>query len=315
VASVEFGQLGIVAGHCRLNNGVMTLTGLHQLFVNINDASPQADRRGSHSVEQVFALRERPRGIFKSLVLCALASGTMAIVAASAQAQQQSDSSMANMPGMGKSDMGDMKDMGPSMAAMAGHMYVTPLRPRQAGDEEKTRALVAQVRAWIERYRDYKKALADGYVIANPKVDQPQSHFNNQANMEAAEHGFDPTKPSSLLYFKTPKQHYKLEGVMFTAGPGATEDELNERIPLSIVRWHYHVNFCAAPANRTQEYLGEHPKFGMFGSIRTAEACKAEGGTFLPHIFTWMIHLFPFEDNLKDAFSMNDDIPHFGLQP
>ena len=28
-------------------------------------------------------------------------------------------------------------------------------------------------------------------------------------------------------------QEYKLEGVMFTASPDATEDELNERIPLS----------------------------------------------------------------------------------
>jgi hypothetical protein len=298
----------------------MTLTGSLPQFVDIDPASLQADRWGSHSSGQVFPLRERVRGIFKGLVLGALAGGAMAIVAASALGQQQPDSSMANMPGMGKmdmskSDMGDMKDMGPSMAAMAGHMYVTPLRPRQPGDEEKTKALVAQVRASIERYRDYKKALADGYVIANPKVDQPQFHFNNQANIEAAEHGFDPTKPSSLLYFKTPMKHYKLEGVMFTAGPSATEDELNERIPLSIVRWHYHVNFCAAPANKTQEYFGDHPKFGMFGSIRTAEACKAEGGTFLPHIFTWMIHLFPFEDNLKDAFSMNDDIPHFGLEP
>ena len=228
-------------------------------------------------------------------------------------ARQQQSPSKDDMAGMDMS--GVMKDMGPSMAAMAGHMTITPLRPKQPGDEEKVKAIVAQVRASIERYRDYKKALADGYVIANPKVDQPQFHFNNQAHIEEAEHNFDPTKPSSLLYFKTPMQHYKLEGVMFTANANATEDELNERIPLSIVRWHEHTNFCAAPASRVQEYHGQHPKFGMFGSIKTAEACKAEGGVFYPHVFTWMIHVFPFEDNLKDVFSMNDDIPHFGLQP
>jgi len=224
---------------------------------------------------------------------------------------------MANMPGMGKgaSGMKDMKDMGPSMAAMAGHMEMTPIRPKQPGDEQRAREIVAQVRASIERYRDYKKALADGYEIANPELDQPQYHFNNKANIAAAEQHFDPTKPSSLLYFKTPKQHYKLEGVMFTASAYATEDELNARIPLSVARWHEHSNFCAAPANRTQEYLGQHPKFGMFGSINTAEACKAEGGTFYPHVFTWMIHVFPFEEDLKDAYSMNDDVPHFGLQP
>jgi hypothetical protein len=222
---------------------------------------------------------------------------------------QQQDSSKDNMAGM---DMrGDMKDMGPSMAAMAGHMYVTPLRPRQPGDEEKARAVVAQVRAAIERYRDYHKALADGYVIANPKVDEPQFHFNKQANLLEAEKHFDPTRPSSLLYFQTPTQRYKLEGVMFTVPPTASEDELNARIPLSVVRWHKHVKFCAAPADKVKEYFGKHPKFGMFGSITTAEACKAEGGTFYPVMFTWMIHVFPFESDLKDVFSMNDDVPHF----
>jgi hypothetical protein len=111
----------------------------------------------------------------------------------------------------------------------------------------------------------------------------------------------DPAKPSSLLYFKTPKQHYKLEGVMFTAAPNASEDELSSRTPLSIVRWHYHENFCAAPANRTQEYLGQHPKFGMFGSINTAGRVGPRTEHFCPRIFRWMIHVFSFENNLKDA--------------
>lgn len=223
---------------------------------------------------------------------------------------QQQDSSKGSMADMDMS--GDIKDMGPSMAAMAGHMYVTPLRPKQPGDEGKVRALVAEIKASIERYRDYHKALEDGYVIGNPNVNEPQFHFTKEANVLEAEHHFDPTKPSSLLYFQTPTERYKLEGVMFTVPPNASEDELNERIPLSVVRWHKHVNFCAAPANRVKEYLGKHPKFGMFGSINTADGCKAEGGTFYPVIFTWMIHVFPFENDFKDAFSMNDDVPHFG---
>ena len=99
---------------------------------------------------------------------------------------------MGDMPGMdmsgkGMGDMHDMGDMGPSMAAMAGHMYMTPMRPEQPGDKEKAKAIVAQVKASIERYKDYKKALADGYVIANPKLEQPQYHFNNPANIKAAE--------------------------------------------------------------------------------------------------------------------------------
>jgi hypothetical protein len=257
----------------------------------------------------------RVRDIFYSHLL-ALACAIFAPAATSLHAQQKPEKPMSDMPGINMSmDMsGDMKDMGPSMAAMAGHMTVTSLRQPQPGDEEKARAVVAQVRAAIERYRDYRKALADGFEIANPKVDQPQFHFNNKANFAEADHHFDPSKPSSLLYFKTPKQRYKLEGVMFTASPNATEDELNSRIPLSIVRWHEHTNFCGAPADRVQEYFGAHPKFGMFGSINTADACKAAGGTFYPHVFTWMIHVFPFENDLKDVFSMNDDVPHFGVE-
>jgi len=253
-------------------------------------------------------LRDSPR----LFLLLALISAMQTSAITLAGAQQKPDKSMGDMPEMDMS--GDMKDMGPSMAAMAGHMTITPLRPKQPGDEEKVRAIVAQVKASIERYKDYHKALADGFVIANPKVDQPQFHFNNQANLREADHHFDPTKPSSLLYFKTPKQQYKLEGVMFTASPNATEDELNERIPLSIVRWHEHTNFCAAPADKVKEYFGATPKFGMFGSIKTAAACKAEGGTFYPRMFTWMIHVFPFESDLKDVFSMNDDVPHFGAE-
>jgi hypothetical protein len=238
-----------------------------------------------------------------------------------AEAQAQPMSSMPGMSGkttvvdghacddMGSS-MNGMSVMGQSMAAMTNHMCITPLRPKQPGDEERAKAFVAQVRAAIEKYQDYKKALADGYVIANPTVVQPQYHFTNNVNLRLADTQFDPTRPSSLLYYQTPTQHYKLEGAMFTDSTSASEDELNQRIPLSIARWHEHMNFCAAPANKVKEYHGEHPKFGMFGSIHTAEACKAEGGTFMPVIFSWMIHVFPYEDNLKDQFSMNDDVAH-----
>jgi hypothetical protein len=260
------------------------------------------------------AFRNRLQGIVHRFRILSLAGAALALATAISPAQQQDP--MANMPGMKMGDKGsnDMKDMGPSMAAMAGHMYMTSLRPIQPGDEEKVKAIVAQVKASIERYKDYKKALADGYVIGNPNVNEPQFHFISQANTAEAEKHFDPTRPSALLYFQTPKQRYKLEGVMFTVPPNASEDELNDRIPLSIVRWHVHTNFCAAPPDRVKEYLGKHPKFGMFGSINTADACKAEGGTFYPKIFTWMIHVFPFETDLKDVFSMNDDIPHFGTE-
>lgn len=206
--------------------------------------------------------------------------------------------------------MKGMNVMGESMEAMTNHMCITPTRPVQPGDEDRAKAIVDQVRAAIEKYKDYKKAIADGYVQANPTVDQPQFHFTNDANAKLAGVVFDPTRPTSLLYYRTPQKRFILEGVMFTAGSNTPEFELNRRIPLSVVRWHKHTNFCGAPANRVSEYFGAHPKFGMFGSIHNRSACVAEGGTFLPEVFTWMIHVFPYEGDFKDQLSMNDDISH-----
>jgi hypothetical protein len=249
-----------------------------------------------------------------------LAIGALLLSTMPGHAWQQ-DPKMSGMAGMSTDpsghpcddmggSMGSMSVMGQSMAAMTNHMCITPMRSMQPGDEERAKALVAQVRAAIEKYKDYKKALADGYVIGNPNVEQPQYHFTKNANVHLADTQFDPAKPSSLLYWHTDSQRYKLEGVMFTDSTSATEDELDQRIPLSIARWHEHTNFCGAPANKVSEYHGEHPKFGMFGSIHTKEACQAEGGTFFPVLFSWMIHVFPYENDFKDVFSMNDDVPH-----
>ena len=236
-----------------------------------------------------------------TLILAALLTAPLGL------AWQQGQDSM---PGMDMHSHDDMSSMGPSMAAMAGHMYMTPLRSKQPGDLEKAKAVVAEVKATIERYKDYRKALLDGYVIANPKLKQPQYHFISNANTREADLHFDPRKPTALLYRRTPKQEYQLEGVMFTASPDATEEELNERIPLSIARWHRHINYCEAPEDRISDYQSARPKFGMFGSINTEEACKAERGIFHAHMFTWMIHIFPYEPDFKEVFSMNDDVAH-----
>jgi hypothetical protein len=217
---------------------------------------------------------------------------------------------MPGMPGMNMGDKDEMRKMGPSMAAMAGHMIITAIRPKEPGDDEKVQAVLDQAKATMERYQDYRKAVADGYVILHPDVKQTQYHFSNDANAKQAEISFDPTKPPALLYRRMPHQMYKLEGVMYTAKLHESEEELNRRIPLSIVRWHQHVNFCAAPADRTNEYFGAHPTFGMFGSIKTKEACDAAHGEFYPYMFNWMIHVFPYEKDFKNIFSMNDDIPH-----
>jgi len=148
----------------------------------------------------------------------------------SGMSDAKTDSSGHACDDMGN-NMGDMNVMGASMGGMTNHMCITPMRPKQPGDEERVKALVAQVRATIEKYRDYKKAIADGYIQANPEVVQPQYHFINKANTQLADTQFDPTKPSALLYYQTPTQHFKLEGVMFTDSTSANEDEIEPARP------------------------------------------------------------------------------------
>jgi hypothetical protein len=195
---------------------------------------------------------------------------------------------------------------GAGMAHMAGHMYMTTLRPPQPGDQAKADAIVAAAKTALAPYNDYHKALADGYEIFLPNVPQPQYHFTRLDYGREAWRHFDPLKPTSLLYKKT-ADGYTLVGAMYTDRVDANEAELNERIPLSIARWHQHINFCKAPAGQKAQYFGPDAKFGLLGSITTPEACEAAGGEFLPHLFGWMVHVYPYETDPKKIWATDDD--------
>jgi len=219
-----------------------------------------------------------------------------------------SGSSMS-MPGM---DMGD-SNMDPTMAMshrhmdMGPHMKMTPLRPLQPGDRQKADQIVAEARAAIEPYQDYRVALADGYQIFLPNVKQPMYHFTkNWYAVEAAFH-FNPDHPTSLLYEKA-KDGYKLIGAMYTAPANTPLQELDSRVPLSIAQWHEHINFCQAPPGEARAYFGPHPKFGLRGSITTKEQCEAAGGKFRPQIFGWMVHVYPFEKTEQAVWSVERQI-------
>src|ERR1700744_712704 len=110
------------------------------------------------------------------------------------------------------------------MSHMAGHMYMTTLRPVKPGEQRKADSIAADGRKAMEQYRDYHKALADEYEIFLPNVPQPQYHFTKAAyGLEARNH-FDPLKPTSLLYKKTPDGAYRRGGGGYTdrgRGPGS----------------------------------------------------------------------------------------------
>jgi hypothetical protein len=193
------------------------------------------------------------------------------------------------------------------MAHMQGHMYMTAPRPVRAGDQQKADAVAAAAKQAMEPYQDYRKALADGYQIFLPDVPQSQYHFTKYEFALAARSSFDPLKPTSLLYKKTPDGGYKLIGAMYTDRVDASEEEINDRIPLSVAHWHQHINFCKAPAGQKAAYFGPEAKFGLLGSITTREACEAANGEFHPHIFGWMVHVYPYETDPAKIWSTDDD--------
>ena len=191
---------------------------------------------------------------------------------------------------------GHHMDMGP-------HMKMTALRPLKPGDEQKADAVAEAARRAAEKYADYRLALADGYEIFMPNVRQKQYHFTNYRYAFQAAWHFDPDHPTSLLYEKH-GDSYKIIGVMYTAPKRFTEDQLDERIPLSIAQWHAHVNLCMAPGGMRQAGFDRNPRFGLAGSISTKEDCDAAGGRFIPQIFGWMVHVYPFAQNSKDVWSV-----------
>jgi len=219
---------------------------------------------------------------------------------------------MSNMKGMsmGGDKENDSDASAHAMHSMEGHMDMGPhmkmtaLRPAKPGDAERARQVVESARKASEKYLDYHTALNQGYKIFHPEIRQKMYHFTNYQYAFEAAFGFNPEHPTSLLYEKH-GDDYKLIGVMYTAPKRLGEEQLDERIPLSIAQWHEHVNFCAAPVGRKNEYLTAHPQFGLRGSITTQEACDAAGGTFHPVIFNWMVHVYPFEKDQASIWSVD----------
>ena len=260
-----------------------------------------------------------------SLALAGAAGKLAARPQASQQSQQQKpgddSGNMQNMPGMDMDhDMPGMK-MGQgaeekdqqtehgAMDAMSHmhhhqmgpHMYMTKLRvPATPQEWTKADEIVSQLRESIEKYKDYHAALADNYRIFAPNLPQSEYHFTNYYNGFLESFTFDPSRPTSLLYKKT-KTGYELIGAMYTMPKRVSEEQLNERIPLSIAQWHLHTKLCVPP--RGERVSADWTKFGLQGSILTKDACTEAGGTFYPVIFGWMVHVYPYEDSREKIWN------------
>ncbi|HKN77003.1 MAG TPA: hypothetical protein VJW94_17630 [Candidatus Acidoferrum sp.] len=246
--------------------------------------------------------------IFVVTVLLVATPGHHAPGAQSSASQDSATPKSQSMPGM---DMGDEKasekaavqDMTPGHNdAHSHHMYMTSMRTQTPEDVQHANEIVAQLRAGIEKYKDYHVALNDGFKIFLPNIPQPEYHFTSYRNGFLESFTFDPARPTSLLYKKT-ATGYELVGAMYTMPKRATEDELNARVPLSVAMWHLHTNLCLPPLGQLR--TADWTKFGLRGSIITQDACTEAGGRFHPVIFGWMVHVYPYQDGMDNIFAMH----------
>jgi hypothetical protein len=196
----------------------------------------------------------------------------------------------AEQPDAASAANASMSDMHMNMNP---HMFMTDLHPANGSDQRRAEDILKTLRRAIEKYKDYHAALEDGFQIFLPQIPQPHYHFTNWRYAYEAEFVFNPEHPTSLLYKKA-GSGYELEGAMYTAPRRDAEEQLNERVPLSVARWHKHVNLCMPPKGTPQQQV-DRKKFGLGGSIATENACEEAGGRWTPQIFNWMVHVYPYE--------------------
>lgn len=175
------------------------------------------------------------------------------------------------------------------------HVLNTPAREVTPADVARGDSLRATVRAILERYPTPEDAERAGYrwFLRRPKEPRVY-HYTNRQNAKQARTHFDARQPTALLYKKDASGTLRAVGVMYTAPPSATADELDARVPVSLGQWHQHVKLCL-PRQGTNadeaDMMGPNARFGPLGKIDTKEACEAAGGRFVPRMFGWMVHV------------------------
>ena len=188
--------------------------------------------------------------------------------------------------------VGAIESMTPHQQHTGPHMKWSALRPANAADAQRAEQIVRTLRDALAKYKDYRVAMDEGYAPLHPERKPLHYHFANKQHRRMARFRFDPAEPTALLYKKT-ENGYELEGAMYTAPKGLSEDQLNERVPLSVAQWHVHINLCFAP-DGTRRRMNRR-QFGFKGPIATESECQVAGGQFVPQVGGWMIHVYPFK--------------------
>jgi hypothetical protein len=197
--------------------------------------------------------------------------------------------------------------------AMARHMAYSSTRPLTPADSVRAARVIHELRQAVVRYQDVRLAEADGYKMFAPQLkNQPQYHFTRNWNAARNQFGFDPARPTSLLYKRNERGELVLTGAMYTASKRTSEAELDKRVPLSVARWHRHVNWCVpkrSEKDRWFELKNARPVFGPLG-VSTEEECKAANGRFIRQAFGWMVHANLLAGNDLRSIWHDDHMEH-----
>ena len=193
------------------------------------------------------------------------------------------------------------------------HLEMTPAVVGTAADSVRAARIAATLRTALAKYADTSAAVADGYLMFMPGLKtQKVFHFTNNWRAMQEAFRFEPTRPTSLLYRRDSTGKLVLVGAMYTAPKRFGYDKLDARVPLSIARWHKHVNWCFPKRGETARWLESKdgaPVFGPESPIATKEACDLVGGRFEKSVFGWMLHANVFAGDDPTAIWGHDHEP------
>jgi hypothetical protein len=180
------------------------------------------------------------------------------------------------------------------------HMALTDPRPERPGDRERADAIVAGAKRAMARYPDVAAAERAGFRKFLPGVPLPIEHYTSAAFAREQWGGqLDPEHPTSLI-FERHGGDLALVGVMYTAGASFTPDRLDALVPLSVARWHRHVDYCFAPPGTRGDR-----RFGLAGTLASQAECEAAHGRWVPQIFGWMVHVWPAEHDPAHVWAVD----------
>ncbi len=163
--------------------------------------------------------------------------------------------------------------------------------------------VVAAVKASIREIQDYKNAIADGYLRGNPEVKQtwlPLQQWSLRTRGRPALRPHRNQPRCSTLRPPTPGG-FKPKGVMLPPSSNATESELNDRIPLSMAHWRISTSISVVRMPAKVKGVFRRSPEVRHVRVNDSQQGKRVRRRMEPGYFrtssTWMIHVFPYEDD------------------